>query len=172
MKRLIVIFCAIALFAHAEETPIRFGIARTNDYFYSSESVDRLIGSASPGDYFNVSNKAYTALQSETDPTIAATNEVFAAAVRAVALSPSPDQSDVSEIGEYGTYGTVGAAILALIAGLAAMKRRAFSDAEVDAMAQMFHMDTDLANATTSQDVAIKKLSDLLGEDVTQPETT
>lgn len=102
---------------------------------------------------------AIAAANDYTDRSISSTNETFAAAVRATEI-------ETEEEGSAAEYGTVGSAILALIAAVAALRKAAWSDAETNAMAQMFRADEELAGCETVQDVALAKLSQLLGEQI------
>ena len=101
-------------------------------------------------------NSAIATANDYTDRSISSTNEVFATAVRSTAI-----ETDLTE------YGTVGAAILALVAAVAALRKAAWSDAETNAMAQIFHADEELSACETVQDVALAKLSQLIGEPIT-----
>ena len=98
----------------------------------------------------------------------------FASEVLAVQI----DTNTVAQIGELkeffdglpvGTVGTsLGGIVLALLAAVVWLKKHKieWSDAESGAMSDVFRADTELSDCGSAQDVAIRKLSQLLGENV------
>ena len=98
----------------------------------------------------------------------------FASEVLAVQI----DTNTVAQIGELkeffdglpvGTVGTsLGGLVLALLAAVAWLKKHKieWSDAESGAMSDVFRADTELSDCGSAQDVAIRKMSQLLGENV------
>ena len=125
-------------------------------------------------DKTNVYTKAE--VDAKVENAVLPTNPTFSNAVLAVGLNIDTNSVAVlNEIAETfggfpieGAATTVGGLLAALAAAVAWLKRNKieWTDSEAMAISNMFRADTELSDCGSVQDVAIRKLSQLLGENV------
>ena len=125
-------------------------------------------------DKTNVYTKAE--VDAKVENSVLPTNPTFSNAVLAVGLNIDTNSVAVlNEIAETfggfpieGAATTVGGLLAALAAAVAWLKRNKieWTDSEAMAISNMFRADTELSDCGSVQDVAIRKLSQLLGENV------